>query len=69
MEGHVPNSQSVPQKAASGLSENAGPTPTPNVGRPGVVNGPAAIPHVVRGLNGSGVGGTSSLPLQGQVPV
>ena len=66
MEGNLPSPKSFPQGNTTGPSENAG--PTPNIGRP-EVNGLAAMPHVERGINGSGVGGTSSLPLQGQVLV
>jgi hypothetical protein len=66
MEGHLPTSQAVPQNATSGLSENA--VATPQTGKPGDVNGPVTTPQVERGVNGLGVGGTSSLPLQGQVP-
>jgi hypothetical protein len=67
MEANVPPSKSLPQGTTTGPSESAG--FTPNIGRPGDVNGLAAMPHVERGINGSGVGGTSSLPPQGQVPV
>jgi hypothetical protein len=67
MEGHVPTTQPIPKELTTGLPQNA--APAPNVGRPGDINGPAAMPHVERGINGRGVGGTSSLPPQGQVPV
>jgi hypothetical protein len=66
MEANVPPSKSLPQGPTTGPSENAGPTPI--IGKPGDVNGPATIPHLERGVNGYGAGGTSSLPLQGQPP-
>ena len=71
MEGHVPTSLSAHREATTAPSENAGPTPIPtlNVGRPGDVNGPATTPQTQPGVKWYSIGGTSSLPLQGQVPV
>lgn len=67
MEGNVPSPKSFPQGTTTGPTEYSG--PTPNIGKPGNVNGPATIPHLERGVHGYyGAGGTNSLPLQGQVP-
>ena len=67
MEGQVSTPQLAPKEVTTGQPGNA--VPTPPVGKPGELNGPAITPQGERGVNGYGRGGNSSLPSQSPLPV
>lgn len=67
MEGQAPSAQPTPKVVTTGQPGDA--VPTPQVGKPGDINGPANTLPVERGINGYGGVGNSSLSSQSQLPV